>query len=104
MSEKISGPGMTAVGDAASARRPTSSESGHERRAATSSADPVNRDTVSLTPTAVLLSQLEELLAAAPPQDADRIAAIKEAVASGTYEVDAERIADKMIRMERDLG
>jgi anti-sigma28 factor (negative regulator of flagellin synthesis) len=35
--------------------------------------------------------------------DADRVRAIKEALASGAYELDDQVVADKMIRLDREL-
>jgi negative regulator of flagellin synthesis FlgM len=53
-------------------------------------------DTLNLSETAIKLSQLDS----APEDNAERIAALKAAVENGSYEIDASRIADKMIKME----
>ncbi|MGE4409954.1 MAG: flagellar biosynthesis anti-sigma factor FlgM [Sphingomonadales bacterium] len=52
-------------------------------------------ETMASTPAARMAAQ-------GAPIDMDRVAAIKEAIASGNYPVDADRIADRMI--ELDLG
>jgi len=61
-------------------------------------------DTVSLTGTAEKLRKLEAALSELPVADEDRIEGIKRAVANGTYEIDAQRIADKMLDFERSLN
>lgn len=60
-------------------------------------------DTVSLTETASSLSTLIEALAQVPVVDSARVEALKAALADGTFQVDAERIAGKLLRMEKDL-
>ena len=37
------------------------------------------------------------------PVDRDRIEAIREALANGTYEIDSSRIAGKLLKLDRDL-
>ncbi len=39
-------------------------------------------------------------MAAEPPVDASRVASLRDAIASGRYRVDPERIADAMLRSE----
>lgn len=45
---------------------------------------------------------IARMAAQGAPVDFDRVAAIKEAIASGNYPVDAEKIAERMIAL--DLG
>ncbi|MFA7594048.1 MAG: flagellar biosynthesis anti-sigma factor FlgM [Thiohalobacteraceae bacterium] len=61
-------------------------------------------DQVSLTPTAQQLRDLEQKVAAHPVVDADRVATIKEALTNGSYTIDPERIAGKMMSLEKALG
>ncbi len=61
-------------------------------------------DTVELTSGAKLLERLEKTLASLPAVDSDRVAEIKAAIENGDYEIDADAIADAMIRFERSLG
>lgn len=63
-----------------------------------------SRDTVSLTPQAQKLKDLESRISSLPEVDTDRVSAIKDAIANGTYEIDANRIAEKMMQFERSLG
>ena len=64
---------------------------------------PATGDTVDLTDAARLMQRLEAMLAAAPTSDRARVEAIKQAVASGAYEIDPERIAAQVMHLERDL-
>jgi negative regulator of flagellin synthesis FlgM len=60
-------------------------------------------DTVELTSSARLLERLEKSLAAMPELDTSRIEAVKLAIERGDYRIDAERIADAILRSEREL-
>lgn len=61
-------------------------------------------DTVQLTDSAKQLRQLEEILANQPVTDAKRVEEIKEAIASGEYEINPERIAEKLLQLDKELG
>lgn len=61
-------------------------------------------DTVELTSSAKLLERLDKTLAALPVVDSNRVAAVKQAIENGDYEIDADAIADAMIRLEQSLG
>ena len=58
---------------------------------------------VSITQTALTLAKLEEVVQSAPVVDSERVAALKEAIASGTYEIDDQRVADRLLKFERDV-
>lgn len=64
---------------------------------------PSTMDTVSLTDTAARLRELENSLAKMPVVDSQRVETIQQAIADGSYEVDSGRVAEKMLRFERDL-
>lgn len=59
---------------------------------------------VTLTSTAAKLQKLESTIANQPAIDTQKVAAIKEAIASGTYQVDANRTAEKMAEFESLLA
>lgn len=61
-------------------------------------------DTVSLTDGAARLKRLEQTLTSVPVVDQARVAAIKQLVSTGHYEVDAERVAQKLLNFEQALG
>ena len=88
--------------DDASGNRRVGEESGVAGKDARSPAS--TSDTVELTSSAKLLERLEKNLAAAPGIDSARVETIKQAIANGEYEIDAEAVADAMIRFERSLG
>lgn len=89
------------VGEAGSSRKVT----GDQRPAdSAASGTPQVADTVNLTTGAKLLERLEKSLASLPDVDSNRVEAVKQAIADGEYEIDAEAIAAAMIRLERSLG
>lgn len=61
-------------------------------------------DSVSLTGTAQQLRGIEQSLASQPVVDAQRVAATRQAIENGSYEIDPNRIASKMISMELALN
>ena len=60
-------------------------------------------DTVTLTDSARSLQKIEEAVAKAPVVNASKVAAVKQAIHSGSYQVDAGRVADKLLQFERGL-
>lgn len=56
---------------------------------------------VSLSSQAQSLSQLESKIQATPDVDSQRVADIKQAIADGTFEINPERIADRMLAQDR---
>jgi negative regulator of flagellin synthesis FlgM len=61
------------------------------------------KDHVTLTDSARSLQKIEEAVAKAPVVNANKVAAAKQAIGSGTYQIDSGRIADKMLKYERGL-
>lgn len=104
MTEKINGQGFRPADTAGTRRseaaKPASSQ-GEGRAAAAKSA--AASDTVSITQSGLLMRKLEEVVQSTPIVDRERVAAIKDSLASGTYEVDDQRVADRMLRFERDV-
>lgn len=60
-------------------------------------------DQLRLTPDSMLLMEARESLAAAPEVDAARVAALREQIASGDYQVDPMRVATRMLDFERNF-
>ncbi len=60
-------------------------------------------DRVSITDTAVSLGNIERTMAQIPVVDASRVESVREALAEGTYSVDAERTAERFIQLEMQL-
>ena len=57
-------------------------------------------DRVSVTDTASRLQKIEEQLSAMPDINHDKVAAIKKALADGSFSLDPKKIADKLIDFE----
>jgi negative regulator of flagellin synthesis FlgM len=105
MTERINGQGFRPADTAGTRRsegtKPAAAESpSRSQPGATASS---SSDTVSITDSALLLGKLEEVVQSTPVTDSARVAAIKNALASGSYEVDDRQVADKLLRFERDL-
>lgn len=58
---------------------------------------------VKLSAEAQSLKQLETQLKAAPDVDSDKVNALRAAVADGSYQVNAERVAEKLLNFEAQL-
>ncbi len=61
-------------------------------------------DTVTFTATAARMRELESTLGASAPVDNSRVADVHAAVSAGSYAVDPERIAEKLIAFEQALS
>ena len=64
---------------------------------------PSTADTVSLTNASSQLRSLESTLAELPVVDTQRVESIKQAIADGSYQIDAQRVADKLLNLEQGL-
>ena len=83
---------------------PVADQSGSDAAASTASvAASQASDHVTLTDSARSLQKIEEAIAKAPVVDNAKVAAIKQAVSSGTYQIDTGRVADKLLQFERGL-
>lgn len=101
MTDKINGQGFRPVDVAGNARR--LGGAGAKEGDGASNPSAAAGEQVSLTRSAVLLGRLEEALASVPVVNDARVDAIRQAVDSGAYEIDAEAIADQITRFEQDL-
>lgn len=61
-------------------------------------------DSLRLTGEATSLQTIQRELSSASAIDGARVESISAALQAGTYKVDAEAIADRMLDMERELG
>ena len=59
---------------------------------------------VSLTDTAARLQRLEAQIANQPVVDTQRVESVKKAIADGSFNVDAKRIAEKLADFESQLA
>ena len=107
MPDKISGYKATqplAPLKGAKGNAPVADQSGSDTSPGTASAAaPQASDHVTLTDSARSLQKIEEAIAKAPVVDTAKVATIKQAVRSGTYQIDSGRVADKLLQFERGL-
>jgi len=92
------GPQTNGAGEGARVR-PGTGDPAAQKQAATGT----TQDTVSLTGTAALLQRVDAELAAQPVVDMKRVDAIRQAIADGTFSIDPQRVADKMMQVEGAL-
>ncbi|KOO07339.1 flagellar biosynthesis anti-sigma factor FlgM [Vibrio hepatarius] len=64
----------------------------------------VAQDAVSLSTQGKALGEMHNQMASQPSFDKAKVAAIKEAIANGSYTVDPEKLADNMMKFEKELG
>ncbi|AQP35573.1 flagellar biosynthesis anti-sigma factor FlgM [Vibrio anguillarum] len=65
---------------------------------------PQNQDAVSLSTQGKAIGEMHNQMVSQPSFDSAKVAAIKDAIANGSYRVDPERLADNMIKFEKELG
>jgi len=61
-------------------------------------------DSLSISGSARSLANLQEAIAATPDIHVERVERVSKAIESGQYTVNAARIADRMLQLERDLS
>jgi len=69
-----------------------------------SSSGSSSADKVSLTDTAARLKALEHQLSNQPEIDSNRVSDVQNAISSGDYKVDPQRVADKMMDFEASFN
>ena len=84
-----------------SAARTESKDSGSDSAVTESKG---NKDSVSLSQQGKAIGQLHQEMASQPSFNSAKVAAIKEAIANGSYRVDSEKLADNIIKFENELG
>jgi len=67
------------------------------------SASSTRDDAVSLSRQGKEIGEMHNQIAAKPAFDSAKVAAIKEAIANGSYTVDPEKLADNLIKFEKEL-
>ncbi|MDE1514468.1 MAG: flagellar biosynthesis anti-sigma factor FlgM [Shewanella sp.] len=77
----------------------SSSQSGATLRSSAS-----GQDAVSLSLQSKAIGEMHHEMASRPSFDSAKVAAIKEAIANGSYVVDPDKLADNMIKFEKELG
>lgn len=64
----------------------------------------VAQDAVSLSAQGKAVGEMHNQMVSQPSFDKAKVAAIKEAIANGSYSVDPEKLADNMMKFEKELG
>lgn len=101
MTNKINGFGTQPSGIGASRRNePVQAVDPAQRPREVSTA----QDQVTLTGTSRQLQKLAAAVAAAPQVDSRRVEALRALIELGHYELDAQRIADRILDFERELA
>lgn len=72
-------------------------------RQQTENSSPQTRGNVQLSPLAAQLKDIEASLEATETVDSARVAEVKRAIADGRFEVNAEKVADRLIDATRDF-
>ena len=65
---------------------------------------PSTPDTVTLTDTAAKLHKLEAIIQAAPIVDTARVEDVRQAIRSGHFQINPQRVAEKLANFEKALG
>ncbi len=60
-------------------------------------------DQVTLTDSARSLQKIEETIAKTPVVDTAKVSAVKQQLSSGTYQIDSNRVAGKLLQFESGL-
>lgn len=92
------------IGDKVSQTNGTKKVGSEKTESDTASVRTMSNDTVELTQNAQLLQRLDKTLNEVSAVDSRRIDAVREAIQNGEYVVDADKIADAMLRFDRDLS
>src|SRR5512143_3694475 len=105
MTEKINNQGLRPT-DTAGTRRSEASKAARNESARTAvhgNAGASSSDKVNVSRSGLLMSRLQEAVDNTPVVDPQRVAALKNAVSSGSYQIDDQKTADKLLRYERHL-
>ncbi|UUM31258.1 flagellar biosynthesis anti-sigma factor FlgM [Vibrio japonicus] len=71
---------------------------------ASSKKSSVAQDAVSLSPQGKAVGEMHNQMASQPSFDKAKVEAIKEAIANGSYSVNPEKLADNIMKFEKELG
>lgn len=94
--------GLNSSGNKTSASQGTASTRARQTSSASSN-NSSSSEQVNISAEARLLSQVASGLGADAPIDHDKVAALKAALADGSYQINADTIADKMLELDGKL-
>ncbi len=102
MADKINGQGFRPI-DSGGSRRSEKSGQASSATAGARTGGAASTDTVNIERAELLLTRLSEALEVVPVVDAGRVRAVRDAIASGNYQIDPSTIADKIVQFEREF-
>lgn len=85
------------------AEKPASTQNAKQAAPEQAKAQSARGENVNLSSQAKNLKQLEQKLGDYPEMDDDRIEQIRSALENGTYKIDAEKVAQKMLDMDKSI-
>lgn len=97
---QINNNGITNSTNTNSKQTPVGSES--NKKTSTESTNQAGQDSVFLSQEAQVLKQLEAKIADSPAVDMAKVDSIRQAIADGSYSINAESIASKMLNMDNE--
>jgi len=100
---KASDPLTTVKGSSSGAQAVDKAQGSAASTSTAASSTSSTADQVTLTGSAITLQKLGEAVANAPVVNAQKVATVKTSVQNGTYQIDAGRVADKMLQFENGL-
>lgn len=74
-----------------------------QNKTAVESGKSTTSDTVSISDNAVQLGKVDNTSIVTPVVDTKRVEEVKQAISDGTFKVDAEKVADKLMKFEAIL-
>jgi len=101
---KASDPLTTVKGSGSGAQAVDKAQGSAASTSTVASAGSSTADQVTLTGSAITLQKLSEAIANAPVVNTQKVATVKTSVQNGTYQIDAGRVADKMLQYENGLN
>jgi negative regulator of flagellin synthesis FlgM len=105
MTEKINNQGLRPTDTAGTRRSEASKAARHDsaKETARGTSGASSGDTVNVSRSGLLMSRLQEVVHNTPAVDTQRVATLKNAISSGSYAIDDQKTADKLLRYERNL-
>ncbi len=98
--DKAGAPPLSGNGHSTGSVRQQHNDTAQDRAVAKSD---TARDEVRLTSISTRLRELESVASGSPEVDMDRVNALREAIESGEYRVDSERVASRLVDLESRL-
>ena len=86
-----------------SSRKKVGSSDSSNKSGASGAAQNTTSDSVDLTETATQMQKIEQSLASIPIVDSSKVQAVSESIEQGQYQINEEKIADRIIDIEKNI-